>query len=1014
MPRELALFCDRTQERTAIDRFLSNLHQGNGHNYPSVLSYYGVGGVGKTRLYQKSVIDFRERMEQDMYNLMPPKMAEVDLDSDSVRLDSPIAQILGRVRMALHREGIKTPAFDYLYLAWWNEENPGQSIDLSRSTGSEKIGVFLDVVELASGLASLFGMELPKIGVAPSLHKLYSHMHDWFVHSRVRQRFDGMPENWSQAERIERMPILLASDLLDAIAHQPQTSICLIIDGFERVQSRELLPDAQRALARLVSEVLRCKEIIPLSENKLLRARIGFIILGREKLRWPELYANERVSQNWQQEIDAHAQLLGLTEEDARSFLIDLAAPWEREHGRENVAQLIERHTAQILEAALENSKESNQSFLPYYLDLAVMLIRDNAHDFEPNMLGKSPSDLALRFLRYLKGEHREALQALALALEFDRETFAYLIERGYIRGYLVAHFAGLVGDNWSFATPVGNRPGFHSFHRHMQDSLAASMVMREERERAAEIVEALLERQFERARFRVPADFGLMQESAYSDATNMLFFHHSKRLLETATAVRWMLRFQSLFDSRHAMVLRRRGLEWAVEVSRRDLGDEHPDTLICIGQFALTLWAQGNLPVARVLQENVLKVRQRVLGEDHAQTLTAMNNLALTLAAQGDYAAARVLEEKVLEIRRQVLGEEHPDTLTSMNNLAWTLRAQGDLPAALTLEETVLEINREVLGEEHPDTLTSMNNLALTLYEQGDLSAARALQEKVFEMQRWILGEGHPDMLTSMGNLASTLWAQGDYLAARALAEKALEIRRGVLGEEHPDTLTSMGNLAVILEAQGDLSAARTLEKTVLEIRRGVLGEEHPDTLTSMNNLASTLWKQGDYLAARALQEKELEICLRVRGEEHPKTLITMNNLAQTVREQGDYAAARALQETVLEIRRQVLGEEHPDTLTSMNNLALTLRAQGELATARTLQETVLEMSSRVLGEEHPDTLNSMSSLAFTLFMQGDPLSAHALEKKVLEISRRVLGEEHPDTLISRDILAMLLPEQS
>jgi hypothetical protein len=35
---------------------------------------------------------------------MLPKITEADLDSDTVKLDSPIAQILGRVRTALHRE----------------------------------------------------------------------------------------------------------------------------------------------------------------------------------------------------------------------------------------------------------------------------------------------------------------------------------------------------------------------------------------------------------------------------------------------------------------------------------------------------------------------------------------------------------------------------------------------------------------------------------------------------------------------------------------------------------------------------------------------------------------------------------------------------------------------------------------------------------------------------------------------------------------------------------------------
>ena len=63
------------------------------------------------------------------------------------------------------------------------------------------------------------------------------------------------------------------------------------------------------------------------------------------------------------------------------------------------------------------------------------------------------------------------------------------------------------------------------------------------------------------------------------------------------------------------------------------------------------------------------------------------MNNLALTLRAQGDLPAARDLEEQVLAARRRILGDDHPHTLISMNNLAETLSAQGENEAAAALK---------------------------------------------------------------------------------------------------------------------------------------------------------------------------------------------------------------------------------------------------------------------------------------------------------------------------------------
>jgi hypothetical protein len=182
------------------------------------------------------------------------------------------------------------------------------------------------VTAVARGLRT----SIPKIG-------------DWY--EKTRERFDGSPEGLSQRERVENMPTMLAFDLLDAIDHQPQTSICPVIDGFERVQSRESSrPDAQWALANLIAEVLCCADTIPASDGKLLRGRIGFMVFGREKLRWSELYARERVRIDWKRELDDHVELLGLSEEDARFFLIDTAARWERDNGNVAVAHLIERH----------------------------------------------------------------------------------------------------------------------------------------------------------------------------------------------------------------------------------------------------------------------------------------------------------------------------------------------------------------------------------------------------------------------------------------------------------------------------------------------------------------------------------------------------------------------------------------------------------------------------------------------------------------------------------------------
>jgi Flp pilus assembly protein TadD len=264
-----------------------------------------------------------------------------------------------------------------------------------------------------------------------------------------------------------------------------------------------------------------------------------------------------------------------------------------------------------------------------------------------------------------------------------------------------------------------------------------------------------------------------------------------------------------------------------------------HAEFLGMVSEFGLAtlgVWlgnlayAQGDLPGARKIQEQVLDASRRVLGEEHPDTLTSMNNLALTLWYQGDLAGARKIQEQELVICRRVLGEEHPDTLTSMNNLAETLRVQGDLPGARKIHEQELVICRRVLGEEHPDTLTSMNNMAETLWSHGDLPSARKIQEQVLEVRRRVLGEEHPATLRSMQNLAKTLWSQGDLPGARRIQEQVLEVSRRVLGEEHPDTVNSAWNLFDTLSDLKDDEAA----KQVFTAHLVPLLQRNPATLSA------------------------------------------------------------------------------------------------------------------------------------------------------------------------------------
>jgi hypothetical protein len=338
---------------------------------------------------------------------------------------------------------------------------------------------------------------------------------------------------------------------------------------------------------------------------------------------------------------------------------------------------------------------------------------------------------------------------------------------------------------------------------------------------------------------------------------------------------------------------------------------------------FALVFSENGDLNNAEQLKVQVLDMRKKLLGAEHPDTISSIGNLASTYRNQGRLNEAEKLEVQVMVIRKKLLGAEHPDTLTSMGNLASTFINQGRLNEAEKLEVQVMDMRKKLLGAEHPDTLTSMGNLASTYWNQERWNEAEKLDVQVMDMRKKMLGAEHPDTLTSMANLASTYMKQRRWDEAEKLEVQVMNMRKKLLGAEHPDTLTSVGNLSSTYRNQGRLNEAEKLGVQVMDMRKKLLGVEHPDTISSMGNLASTYRNQRRWDEAEKLEVQVVDMRKKLFGAEHPSTLRSMGKLAGTYRNNGRGNEAEKLEIQVLDIRKKLLGAEHPSTLRSMRKLA-------------------------------------------------------------------------------------------
>ncbi|MEH1882627.1 MAG: tetratricopeptide repeat protein [Nostoc sp.] len=278
---------------------------------------------------------------------------------------------------------------------------------------------------------------------------------------------------------------------------------------------------------------------------------------------------------------------------------------------------------------------------------------------------------------------------------------------------------------------------------------------------------------------------------------------------------------------------------------------------------------------------EQCIEVTKKRLGEEHPNFALTLNNLALLYKSQGRYNEAEFLYLQALALRRCQGGEENPDVAESLNNLAILYELQGRYSEAELLCLQALELRQRLVGEEHPDVAESLNSLAGIYDSQKRYSEAESMYLRALELRRRLLGEEHLDFATSLGNLAYLYQSQGKYGEAELLSLRALELRRHLLGEKHPDFALSFNNLAALYELQGRYSEAEPLHLQALALRRKLLGEEHPSVAESLNNLAKLYYLQGRYTESEPLYLQALEIFEQRLDANHPHTVKCRKNLA-------------------------------------------------------------------------------------------------------------------------------------
>ncbi len=407
-------FTNRENYFEAFKNALSNVSK---KDY-SVLYFYGVGGIGKSRF--KRELSKRLKSEGNGEFIVSDS-----LNFQEAGFRSPNAALYC-LYTDLKRSKISFPAFEIAYSIHWQKLNPHLKISQSNLP-------FLEEGSIVSDFVSVLG-DLPLVGLLPKVgtvyHKIKKGYTDWWIKKGEKEL--KVLETLEVFQIEELLPYYFALDLKEYYLTN-QRSIVLFVDTYEALWSTQ----EERKSEKFFVKDKWIRNLIANLPNTL------WVILGRERLRWDEIQDD-----NWGDYIEQH--FLGeLSSHDANKFL-----------------EACDIRDAEIREQIIQTSKG-----LPFYLDLQVdtyqrIIAKENlpvVNDFP-----KRYSDILSRFCLYLEPSEIETLKILSFARHWRYELFLLLIKE-FQTGYPATSFNEIL--KFSFINS-STEDGTYSIHQIMQEHL--------------------------------------------------------------------------------------------------------------------------------------------------------------------------------------------------------------------------------------------------------------------------------------------------------------------------------------------------------------------------------------------------------------------------------------------------------------------------------------------------------------------------------------------------------------
>jgi len=456
----------------------------------SVLNFYGVGGIGKTRL--------KEELIKTVTNANIIVSSSLNFQQEEYRNVSTALYLLYK---DLKSKKIQFPTFEIAHAIHWQKIHPEQSISKSGLPYIEEGSIVFDILSISQ--------DIPIVGLIPKitsiLHKAKKGFDKWWIKNGERELTLIQQLEPHQIE--EYLPYYFALDLKDYLETYSK-DIIFFVDTYESLWEKE----DDRKKEKFFGKDRWIRKLIQNLPQTL------WVILGREKLKWDEI--EEDI--DWKAFLDQH--LLGeLSPNDANKFL---------EH-------------CSVKEENIRNQIILTSKGLPFYLDLQVDTynrIMENGNIPSADNFGKNYIDILERFSKYLSPNETETLKILSCSKFWNRTIFKKIIKE-FDTGFPLTSFRELL--NFSFITEVKieSEEELYTIHQIMRTHLKANL----DEDIRKEVHQLLLDHYEELLNAESPELLDLESQNFIEFTPKILRFldevlYHKKKIEKSEPYYQWLL----------------------------------------------------------------------------------------------------------------------------------------------------------------------------------------------------------------------------------------------------------------------------------------------------------------------------------------------------------------------------------------------------------------------------------------------------------------------------------------